>query len=702
MKWALINAFAGRHAVRCMVLASFIALAALLLGLLWGANGVDKIARETQETVVAKGLDTRFAELAASVVPQADWDDAVSHLDNHFDKAWATANVGAFLTQTSGFELAGVLDASDQPVFAVRGDTPLESGGYAALRNVARPLVEQVRRAEARRGRFAATSVSSKMISRPIQASGVSRLGGQPYLFTATLVQPDFGTALPKGDRSPIILVGEAIDSGFLAKMSERYRLRDARLVSATSPIPKDAAVAGIADVSRRPLLVLRWTPERPGWQLLRQTFGIGAGAALLFAICVLLINRTAQRALAELVRNKQHLAEALAASQSATVAKSEFLASMSHEIRTPLNGVIGALHLLRAETLSKPGETLLASALASGEMVNELINDILDLSKIEAGQMELSPVATDLGLLLNTVAGAFAGACQAKGLTLDLELGKDMGWACVDPLRLRQCLFNLVGNAVKFTDAGVVRVTAWRPEAAPEILHIEVSDTGIGISAEAQTRLFQRFSQADGSTSRRYGGAGLGLAITKHLAERMGGGISVVSRPGAGSAFSLTLRAPIVARAAAASEAEAAEHPLQEVRILLVDDNASNRLVASTMLERLGAEVFAAESGQAAIDCALAAPFDLILMDIQMPEMDGMEATRRLRANPGANRLTPIIALTANVLSHQRAAYEASGMQGVVSKPISPRELLGEISRVVEAESYAQTEPARTHSARG
>ena len=666
-----------------MVLVSFLALGALILGLLWGAQGVDHIARDTQQSVVAKGLETRFSELEALVVPQADWDDAVAHLDNRFDPAWAAANVGAFLTQTSGFELASVFDASDRPIFSVSGDAPLSEGAAKALQAASAPLIERIRLAEARRGPFRKAGVSRRMISKPIQASGVGRLDSKVFRFTATLVQPDFGTALPRGARAPVIVVGEAIDGAFLAKMVGRYRLRDGRLAPATAPSGKPFASATISDAAGQPLLSLRWTPEKPGERLLRQTFGIAVGAIMLFALCLLLIHRIAQRALFDLVRSKEQLAEALTAAQGAVVAKSEFLASMSHEIRTPLNGVIGALHLLETEPLSKQGATLLSRALGSGKMVNELINDILDLSRIEAGQMSLSPLATDLPHLVRTVADAFVAPCEDKGVRLDVELANDLGWGEVDPLRLRQCLFNLIGNAVKFTETGAIRVAMARVPASDRVL-IQVLDTGIGISEAAQAVLFQRFTQADSSISRRHGGAGLGLAITRHLAELMGGGVSLVSRPGEGATFSLEFRAPQVVEGEACAATKALADPLTDVRILLVDDNATNRLIGSTMLARLGADVSLASSGNEALEAARVALFDLILMDIQMPEMDGLEATRRLGSELGPNAKTPIIALTANALPHQRDAYLAGGMQGVIAKPISPQALMAEISRII------------------
>jgi CheY-like chemotaxis protein/anti-sigma regulatory factor (Ser/Thr protein kinase) len=270
------------------------------------------------------------------------------------------------------------------------------------------------------------------------------------------------------------------------------------------------------------------------------------------------------------------------------------------------------------------------------------------------------------------------------------LNVRGNLGWAEVDALRLRQCLYNLIGNAVKFTAKGQVTVSVWldaRP--AGRVLCVSVADTGIGIDASAMESLFERFKQADSSTTRRFGGSGLGLAITRQLAELMGGQVGFISQVGRGSTFTLELLAPACAPGAAevAPESqEAGEAPLADIAVLVVDDNATNRLIAGKMLERLGAIVTTAESGPEAIERARTMVFDLILMDIQMPGMDGVETTRRLRQDTAVGASTPILALTANVFDEQRQTYLAAGMDGVVAKPISPADLLTEISRAVTA----------------
>jgi PAS domain S-box-containing protein len=379
--------------------------------------------------------------------------------------------------------------------------------------------------------------------------------------------------------------------------------------------------------------------------------------------------------------RGELALAEAEREANAANETKSRFLASMSHEIRTPMNGVLGVLHLLRAEPLSDGGRRLLDEALQCGHMLSELINDILDLSKIEADQMQLAPEPTDPAAALHGVANMLRPQAEAKGLTVSIHTD-DCGWRQIDPVRLRQALFNLMGNAVKFTHEGevAVRLTTVGAGAVPR-LRFEIQDTGVGIPAEARSRLFGRFQQADDSATRQFGGTGLGLAITRHLVRLMGGDIGFDSTEGKGSTFWFEIAAPPAAKPAPMAPVDGRR--LEGLRVLVVEDNAANRMIVRKILETLGAEVEVAEDGLSGVDAASRAAPSVILMDVQMPGMDGLEATRRIRALPGPAAIAPIIALTANVLEHQRRAYLDCGMDGVVGKPIAPAVLLAEIMRV-------------------
>ena len=388
--------------------------------------------------------------------------------------------------------------------------------------------------------------------------------------------------------------------------------------------------------------------------------------------------------------RKHQELAllEAQRAAEAAAEAKSQFLANMSHEIRTPMNGVMGVLHLLEKEPLSQDGKGLLQEAQACGHMLGQLLNDVIDFSKIEAGRMELSPEPVDPAHLLHSVAGMLRPQAEAKGLELSVQVEGDGGWIAADPVRLRQALFNLIGNAVKFTAEGRVQARLVLRDAGKrrKRLRFEIEDTGVGIPQAAQDHLFQRFHQADGSTARRFGGSGLGLAITRSLADLMGGTVGFTSREGKGSTFWLDVPAPVVEAPAIPepSSNPAAAAPLEGLRILVVEDNPTNRLVAGKILEGLGASVATAEDGALGVQAVAGGCYDLVLMDIQMPEMDGVEATRRIRALGDEAAATPIIGLTANAMAHQRVTYLEAGMDGVAAKPISPADLIAEIARVL------------------
>jgi PAS domain S-box-containing protein len=387
--------------------------------------------------------------------------------------------------------------------------------------------------------------------------------------------------------------------------------------------------------------------------------------------------------------RQELALIAAERSASAATEAKSQFLANMSHEIRTPMNGVLGVLHLLERQSLPGEAGAMLAEALACGRMLQALLDDVVDFSRIEAGRLDLACEPLSPAALLDGVVGLLRPQAEGKGLAVSVETDGLPPLVLGDPVRLRQCLFNLMGNAVKFTTRGRVAARAFGLEGPDGArLRFEFEDTGVGIDAEACQRLFERFQQADATTTRRFGGSGLGLAITRKLAELMGGTVGVRSTPGVGSTF--WLEVPAHATSAASPEPTENDGVLDGVRVLVVEDNATNRMVASKILESLGAVVDTAEDGEQGVDVAARGGFDLILMDIQMPGIDGMEATRRIRALDGPAAQVPVVALTANVLTHQREAYLAAGMSGVVGKPVSPAALLAEIARLAAGDDEA------------
>lgn len=389
--------------------------------------------------------------------------------------------------------------------------------------------------------------------------------------------------------------------------------------------------------------------------------------------------------------RRSQHaLRSALAKAQEATRMKSEFLANMSHEIRTPLNGVIGMAQVLAFSDLSPQQAEHVSIIRDSGSNLMSLLNDILDLSKVEAGQVDVNPIEVDVRHKLNRVYKLHEPIAREKGIALDFVIHPSLPARLqLDPVRLHQCVANLVSNAVKFTAEGrvTIAITSEPISDTQYQVIVHVSDTGIGIAPEKLETVFESFQQADGSTTRSFGGTGLGLTITRKLARLMGGDLTVVSAKGRGSIFTLTILANSVPKVGIHQERFLANQPpmnFSDLRVLIVDDNVINRKVAASFLRTYNFKTSEAIDGLDALEKLAQGKYDLILMDVHMPSMDGITAARELRVNGTLNTDIPVIALTADAMSGDRERYLAQGMDGYVSKPINERELISEIGAVM------------------
>ena len=692
----------SQAAVRRIIALAVVILAVVLAGgaglMAYMAISADRAQIAEERTLMSRRLENLQVWLEHETLSTAARDQAHRRLIGP-DLDWADANLGQEIARATGDAALLVLDARDQTAYAWRGKARADASQVQALRTAMTPLVREVRDQEAVElglRRFVKRSSPQPGIAR----SGLMRSEGVVYLVAAALVAPD--PALSGRGPAPILVIVRRLDQGMLTRLEDELHISRAHLA------PADRSVGGgrypLTDVNGVVVGDLVWTPKQPGRAMLARAAPLcGVMLAVLFVAGLALaariraILREVTASDAALDRTMEELVRARDQANAASVTKSQFLANMSHEIRTPLNGILGMAQVMSREDLSEAQRERLNVITGSGHTLLAVLNDILDISKIEAGRLEIDNHEFDLREALKSACAPFTSLAAQKDVALNLDVdpgASGVWWG--DGVRLRQILTNLVSNAVKFTAEGHVTVSA---EPVAGGVRFCVRDSGIGIPAERLGDLFQKFSQVDASTTRRFGGTGLGLAICKELTELMGGRMWATSEAGLGSRFYFDL--PLEKRADQAPDqlpTQGATPRTGAVRILAAEDNATNQLILKSLLEPFGVDLTLAANGREAVEAFGLGAYDLILMDVQMPEMNGVEATAAIRAEEAARGLrpTPILALSANVMSHQVRDYLAAGMSGFVSKPIEAPKLFSAIDvALAEAEQAGEARAA-------
>ncbi|AUN30620.1 ATP-binding protein [Niveispirillum cyanobacteriorum] len=559
---------------------------------------------------------------------------------------------------------------------------------------------------------------------------GIRRFAGRPLRWTVPVATLAILTAVLLYDvlhRNDIILRSIAASIWLIGiKIAIAYESwRQGRTVAPRLWVVITTVFVVMAVVLLVRIIDIVWRQDEGGFfspnpaaaiNFLMATVGLVAGCMAVMALTNDFLQRRLEAEAAENARVARERDQAAQTADAANRAKSVFLAAVSHEIRTPINAVMGGLEILNGQGQHDPASPqgkVLEVMDKAGQSMLALLDDLLDITRIEAGHLSLLSAPMDLHQRLHDAIDLMAGRAAAGGLSLELTIGADVPrHVSMDAARLRQILLNLIGNAIKFTERGGIKVVAARQPPAvghasatpgAALVRITVADTGIGIPAAKLPHVFDAFYQADAGDSRRFGGVGLGLAISKRLVGMMGGTIQVDSALGHGTVFTLDLPMPLAAAPAQAPGAAARLLPYWTSRpqVLLVEDDAVNQFVATQLLTRQGVQVITAEDGETALAMLVTQRVKLVLMDIGMPGMDGFETTAKLRQGGGPMASVPVVALTANVLPETVSRSRAVGMQGFIAKPIKLEELLSTLARIIPpdgvgAVALAGAEPAQ------
>ena len=663
-----------RRIVAAGLAAAIVVLSGTVALTAYAVRAIDQAHQEAETKLVARRVALTLELLRENVVSATVWNDACVAMAKK-DWAWAQVNFGDYYADYMKHEVTLAYDSDGTLAYASRDSERASLESEEAFADAVRPLVDEVRHhgAAIKATRRKGPAVGLGAVST---RQAIIIADGVLYAVAASTIVPEDTAHASRVPYDPVVVSGRRV-STLLGDLKRELLISGARLSPADTLDQPSVILRG---EDGGPLARISWTPARPGLTTLAHA------GPLLLLIAVVLISllvfgyARVTSLIGRLERNEVARDQALAEAQAAAAAKSQFLANMSHELRTPLNGVIAVGEMLRDRQGTDQNRGMADLIVSSARVLERLVSDVLDTAKIEAGRMALEIVAFDLRQVVGDVAKLHAAAAAAKSLDLHWRVSASAANRYLgDPTRLTQVLSNLLSNAVKFTAHGDVRLTA-RPVRGG--VRFIVSDTGAGFDQEQSSRLFRPFEQADASTTRLHGGTGLGLAICLSLVELMDGRIAVRSLGKRGSAFMVFVPLPPTLNETANEDVEPrpalAEQIAQAPRILLAEDHPTNQKVVAMILEPMGAELTIVANGQAAVEAARGMSFDLILMDIQMPVMDGLEATRLIRQAEHATGVrTPIICLSANVGETQVQACLDAGCDMHLAKPFRAEALL-------------------------
>jgi signal transduction histidine kinase/ActR/RegA family two-component response regulator len=680
-----------RARLRRILSTGVVAVAAVLLavgGLLtYSVLAIDRVQVESETKLVERKIARAFGRIRENMISATVWNEAYTRTLAR-DQDWMQINYGDYFADYMEHDASVAYAPDGTPIHASRDSEQVTIESERPFISAVAPLVRRVR--EEAGLKRSAQSTLLLGLDAVVTREATIDVGGVPYFVSVSTVVPEDSKTSTSGP-DPIVASGMAVSS-FVPSLTEDLGLVSPKLLVGA---PAAGPSVRLTDAAGHVLGHIGWRPATPGASRLMGAIPVLLALLGLMVIALFIGVRRIYGLVNQLAENEEALDLSLAQAEASNTAKSQFLANMSHELRTPLNGIIALTELLERRQSDPTSSHMARTIVASGRTLEHVVNDILDVAKIEAGQLKFELAPFNLVEVLSDTVDLHRATAEAKGIRLELLISPSAAGVYEgDRTRVAQVVSNLVSNAVKFTQNGSVRVTVRRRSRG---VSIYVADTGIGFDRSTADRLFQRFEQADVSTNRKYGGTGLGLSICRSLAELMGGRIGGRSRAGAGSVFAVQL--PLQRLFETASDpvcaeddgqvSGAADASVAPLRILFADDHPVNRQVVALILEPFGIELTAVEDGALALEAYTKGTFDLVLMDVQMPVMDGLAATRAIREierSTGRAR-TPIISLTANAMASDVRRSLDAGSDSHVAKPVRPDQLIEAVNRALATE---------------